>query len=360
VRAAAILSRRIKEHDPHAFLSIATRTRTGYEESKRCMQMADRCFLLPLDFAFLMRRLHARLETDVVIVMESDPWWQLLQQACSRGAKCFLVSARLSPISYLRWKKVRPLAKQLFSLFTKICAQDTSSEERFRALGLTHVVTTGNIKWDANPPSLSPQERDELRQELGIHQEEFLLTIGSTHAGEEEALLQVLAPLIESIPRLKILLVPRHPERFSQVEGVLAKGTVPHVCYSQKQEMTGKERIILGDVMGKLLTFYQMADLAVTAGSFFPHLKGHNILEPIQVGTPVFFGPHMRDQEGFVELCLKHGAGQQVSLKHLLESLKKVLTHREIYLALQEGGKRLLCFTHGIVNKIFSETNYFI
>lgn len=358
VAAAAVLSKKIKEEDPSAFIAIATRTQTGYEESQRMIPFADRHFILPLDFSFLMKKVLLRLATKVLIIVESDSWLQLLQNARKLGCYCFLVSARLSQNSYLRWKKFRFLAKPLFSCFQKICVQDRPTWERFvdlKILPAEQIIITGNLKFDTRPALLSVKQIQSMREDLKIRETDRVLVIGSTHAGEEKAILQQILPLKEKFPSLKILLVPRHPERFREVEQLLQEMDISFACYSRKEKMSGQETVILCDTMGKLRFFYQLADIAITAGSFLPALKGHNIFEPIQVGTPVLFGPYMEDQEELVSLCLAHQAGVQTSVSSVFLDVNNILTKKSVYNFLQSQGRELFYESYGSSNKTVKE-----
>ena len=329
VRAARILCLALQKRYPELFLSVFTRTKTGYEESKRSIAFADRHHFLPFDFSFLMKRMLTPLAPDVVIVIESDPWWRFLQEAHKLNALCVLVSGRLSERSYRSWKRVSFFAKRLFSCFSLVLAQDEESAERFRSFGVSDVRMTGNLKWGDG--TIKGIDRKMLRNELGITEEDFLLVIGSSHAPEEELLLRELLPLCARCPHIKILLVPRHPERFTLVRELLRSLHVSFISYTQLVHKTGREVVILGDVMGKLRLFYALSDLAIVAGSFAPHLRGHNILEPIMQKVPVLFGPYMQDQSEFVKACLARQAGIQIGLSEVAWTIENLYMNKKKY-----------------------------
>jgi 3-deoxy-D-manno-octulosonic-acid transferase len=200
-------------------------------------------------------------------------------------------------------------------------------KERFEKMGIdpSKIVVTGNLKFDAAPTLMSPEEKARWQEELGLSPQDPLLVIGSTHAPEEEWILAALDPHLREIPTLKILIVPRHPERFASVKEHLLSRGFSSLSYTQRSSKTGNERIILIDTMGLLHRCYELATLAIVAGSFIDTVGGHNIFEPISLGIPVLFGPHMHSQPDLVPLILEKKAGIQVTLQQLPSQTKELL-----------------------------------
>ena len=339
-RAAVSLFQQIKKKYPKDLFYILSRTETGHEEAKKSMKEADGHFLLPIDFSWSMKRFLKRLQPDVVILIESDFWMNFLRFSKKSGALLFLVSGKISLRSFERFKKIAVFSRKLFSFFDLICAQNALCQERFVQLGVdsSKVQVMGNLKFDAFFSKVNTQI---LKQTLGIQEKDVVLIVASTHAQEEEAILNVLYPLYEKYPYLKVLVVPRHPERFSEVEDLIVKTSIPMISYSRIHEKNGDERVILVDAMGVLLSLYQIANFAILGGSFFKHLKGHNILEPIQSGIPVIFGPYMSDQKDLVEYVLTSQAGIQTSLERLLSQVQDLLRDLVFYRFMQKQGEAL-------------------
>jgi len=254
-----------------------------------------------------------------------------LKEVKAAGANVVLVNGKLSERSFKRLLFLPFFAKRLFSFIDRFCLQSERYEERFAKLGVPEekISVTGNLKLDITPDLMSLEEKERLKNELGIGAEERLIVLGSTHAPEEEELLAALDAL--KIPHLKVLLVPRHPERFAKVAAGVQAGGHSLLHYSRREKRGGDERIILIDAMGLLHKCYQIADVAVVAGSFTQRVGGHNIFEPVQVGVPVLFGPHMQAQNDLRELVLSSGCGFQVSLQELSGKVLELLSQPETW-----------------------------
>lgn len=325
VKAVSSLFARMKKAHPEASFHIVCRTKTGLEEAKRTLATADSYSLLPFDFSFLSRKLINRIAPDILLVVEGDLWYNFLKAARDRGVFVCLVSGKISLRSYRRFSYFPYLAKKLFSLFTLICAQNSIFAKRFVSLGVnpSSVIVTGNIKLEAKKEILQPKDQESLRRKLGIEKGDFTLVVGSTHAPEEKEIIKALQPVLTEFPHVKCLLVPRHKERFSEVEKVLSSMNIPFISFSNILQRTGEEQIFLVDQMGLLSDLYQIADLAIVGGSFEAFLKGHNIVEPIQAGAPVLFGPYMESQTDLVDLVLSFQAGMQVDYNELFSVVER-------------------------------------
>eukprot|EP01136_Pigoraptor_vietnamica_P018334 Opistho-1_new@64673 len=183
------------------------------------MPQAEHLYL-PLDFSWCMKRLMQRWRPNLVIIIESDFWWNFLHAAREVGAEIFLVSGKMSAKSAARFTKASFFTRSLFAPFSHFCVQNETYKERFLRLGISphKISVTGNLKLDSQPALLSSAEKKHLKEELQIDSKEILVVLGSSHEGEESLLLQVFSHLWQNIPEVKLLLVPRHPERFKQVE----------------------------------------------------------------------------------------------------------------------------------------------
>jgi 3-deoxy-D-manno-octulosonic-acid transferase len=161
--------------------------------------------------------------------------------------------------------------------------------------------------------------------------------------------LEILAPLWSRFPRLKVLLVPRHPERFNEVAGLLEKARIPFSRFSQT--LSPEAKVVLIDAMGLLRNCYQLATVALVAGSYTAKVGGHNVLEPSWYGVPVVFGPEMHSQPELVELVKDYASGLQVPPEALQSTLEDLLTHPEKRAALGQAGLHLVGEMHGATLK---------
>lgn len=344
-KAVQRLASLLKEEYPQSQMIVTTTTETGLAEGKRSLPFANHHLFLPFDFSWIIRPIVKKLKPDLVILSETDYWLNFLTEAKQSGAEIAVVNAKLSEISFSRYATLQKfgLQKLIDTLFSKIdyfCTQNPLYSKRLAELGIPEekMTATGNLKLDASPETLSQDELQKWQKQLHLQPNDLVLVAGSTHPQEETLLLKAFSTLSAQFPQLKLILVPRHPERFDEVAGLI---TVPFARFSKLDQMRGNEKVFLIDAMGKLKACYQLATLAIVCGSFVSHVGGHNILEPSAYGVPVLFGPYMHTQTEFLELINKYEGGLQVTHENLAETLSDLLTSPEKRRKLSEGGKRL-------------------
>lgn len=332
-KAIIPLARILKQTYPQTILVISSITETGHAEAQRSLPFADYHVYLPFDFRWIVNRIMKKVKPTLVILSESDFWLNFLKSAKQAKAGLALVNGKISERSMNRFQKVEFFAKPLFGLFDLLCVQNEIYRERFLKSGAEKekIVVTGNLKFDDEHPQLSMEEVIQWRQKLGIDPSQLVLTIGSTHDPEEEMMLTILQEIWEQYPSLKVILVPRHPERFKEVANLLEREAINFITFTDISQRTGHEQIILIDAMGMLRMCYQLSDLAIVGGSFTSKVGGHNILEPCWYGKPVLFGPYMHAQPELVTVIKEGNAGVQVGES----DLKKT-----IFLYLADSNKR--------------------
>lgn len=338
-KAASLLTKKMKSEKEDLFIVLSTLTKTGFAEGKKNLEV-DYHLYLPLDFSFVMKKLMAFFKPHLLILVETDFWYNLLKYAKKNGAAVALVNGKLSDRSFKRFKAFSFFSKKVFSLIDQFLIQDETYLERFSKLGIpfNKMQVTGNLKLDLKNKVLSQSEKEDWINAFKLNSNEKVITIASTHANEEELLLKNLPD------GFKYFLVPRHPERFSTVKDILKRSNIPFGVYSQKDTLSGTEKIILIDAMGILNICYQLSSLAIVCGSFVKNIGGHNILEPVFVGTPVFFGPYMHSQEEMKKIVLQSKCGKEISLENIKNQIEDFFSkegeHRENcrYLTLSLSG----------------------
>ncbi len=202
-----------------------------------------------------------------------------------------LANARLSARSARGYGRIRGLTAAMLRDVTLIAAQADADAARFRALGAPRVEVAGNLKYDLALPADLPEQGGQLRRDL-LGDKRSVWIAASTHAGEEEPILDAFARLRVRWPTLLLLLVPRHPERFDSVAALCRQRGFSVTRRSGRNACAPDTAVFLGDSMGELLLLYAAADLAFVGGSLVA-TGGHNVLEPALLGLPVLFGPHM-------------------------------------------------------------------
>lgn len=354
-KAIAPVAALIKKQDPSCTLVVSSGTETGHAEALRSLPFADKHMYLPFDYSWITRKVVREVQPDLVILSESDYWYNFLRYAKRGGAFLAIASGKLSERSALRHQKYRWLSKKLFLLFDLVCAQNSLQQKRFEQAGVpaNRIIVTGNVKFDAEYPLLAPDQIQQLTFKLGITAEDFVLVIGSTHNPEEEQLLAVLESLWRKIPRLKVLLAPRHIERTSDIVQLLHRRGVDFALFSTLQPSGActKANLIVVDVMGQLKNCYQLAHVAIVAGSYATHVGGHNILEPCGYGVPVLFGPYMFSQAELLEIVLAGKAGLQIPIEQLEATIVELANHPEKRQRLGQAGLVLIAENRGAAQK---------
>lgn len=350
-KAVAALAKSLRAEMNNPILVFSTTTETGYVEACRTIT-ADYHVYLPFDFSWVVRPIIKRTAPDLVILCESDFWYNFLDASKKAGAAVVLVNGKVSIKSAERFSKFPAFAKRLFSLIDVFCVQSNLYKKRFESIGIPEdkIIVTGNMKFDGDYAKLPPAQLDAWRKELGITQQDQVLVIGSSHAPEESQLLKALSPVWNKFPALKVMVVPRHPERFNEVAGILQKNNVSFRRLSQKNSDPSSS-VILIDAMGLLRKCYQLADVALVAGSYTSKVGGHNILEPSWYGVPVIFGPHMHSQPDLVDLVNEYGAGLQVNLDDLPNVLLDLLENSNHRKSIGDAGLKLAGDVHGATGK---------
>jgi 3-deoxy-D-manno-octulosonic-acid transferase len=352
-RAVSSLLKKIQKEVPEASIFFSTTTETGQEEARRLYPDLAGYFFLPLDFSWIIRRFVPLCDPHLLILVESDFWYNIVTSV----PQVVVVNGKMSVKSQHRFQWVQFFTKRLFSPIHLFCLQSERYRDRFLSLGIDpqKLVVTGNLKFDTLPLHI---DTTQWRQTLGILPEDRVVTVGSTHANEEEEILKVLEPLMAAFPHLKILIVPRHPERFSSVAGMLEKKGIAFSRYSEPQKMDPKSRVVLVDAMGVLSSCYQVSELAIVGGSFVTHVGGHNIFEPAAFGVPVLFGPHMHTQKDLTQLILQAEAGVEVTLDQLASTVYKYLQNPP--LDMRQAGLQLAKEIHGATDRTWEALKPFL
>jgi 3-deoxy-D-manno-octulosonic-acid transferase len=291
VRAALPLIRTLLDRYPKRPLLVTTTTLTGSRQVREALGEQVQHIYAPYDLPGVVRRFLQQTQPQLAIIMETELWPNVLRQCAEAGIPVLVANARLSERSARGYARIRRLTASMLQDITLIAAQTEADAERFRTLGAPRVEVTGNLKYDLKvPDTLLEQGRRLRREQFGEHRPVWIAA--STHADEDEQILQAFARVHTGWPDLLLVLTPRHPERFDRVAALCRQQGFNVVRRSEQQPCTLNTAVFLGDSMGELLLFYAAADLAFVGGSLVP-TGGHNVLEPALLGLPVLFGPHM-------------------------------------------------------------------
>jgi len=271
---------------------LTTTTSTGYAlAAQRYLAKGAVVGLgyFPLDFWPCSARAWRAVSPDLALLTEGERWPEHLAQAARRGVPVIAVNARLSDRSFGRMRRLGPLARLLVGGLTRVLAASAADAQRFAAFGVAaeRIEVTGNLKLDANPPELSPEERAQLRRELGVGDAPLLLG-ASTWPGEEEALLAAWRGV--GAAGWKLLLVPRHAERRGEVEALLAATGVRYHLRSRGPALAEVD-VAVADTTGELARLLTLAEVVFVGKTLPPHTEGQTPVEAAAQGRAVLFGP---------------------------------------------------------------------
>lgn len=289
--AAAPLARELRARHPQIPLLASTTTETGRGVAEQRLP-AQRFAFFPLDFGWAVRPAIERLRPRLVLLAETELWPNFLAACAARGIPVAVVNGRISPRSFPRYRLARPWLRRILADVRLFCMQSREDAERVVALGAPpdRVQVTGNLKYDLPAGRVDPGE---VRAGLALGAERRLIVAGSTHRGEEEAVLEAYRHAALRRPDLCLLLAPRHPERLEEVERLVDRAGFGSVRRSAlPARRPGPRDVILLDTVGELARLYAAACLVFVGGSLIPH-GGQNILEPAAHGRPVLHGPSM-------------------------------------------------------------------
>jgi len=313
VQACAPLVSALRQRHPQLPLTVTTFTPTGAGRARTLYGELAEVRYLPFDLPGAVRRFLGRIEPRLAVIFETELWPNLYRECGRRRIPLVLASARLSPRSLGRYRRLGALFRATLAQAAVVAAQAPADAERFRALGAdpasTHV--TGNIKFDFELPPDIVARGARLRAEYARGR--ALWVAGSTHGGgEEQAVLEAHRQVRAAHPGTLLVLAPRHPPRFNEVAQLLETAGVSFVRRSTADAGSGADRaVLLLDSLGELLGFYAAADVAFVGGSLVP-IGGHNLLEPAALGVPVLTGPHTFNSEQIAQLLIARGAAEVV------------------------------------------------
>jgi 3-deoxy-D-manno-octulosonic-acid transferase len=312
VNLLAPLLAEIAQRRPDWDCVISTTTMTGYALAKK--KYAPRTvFYCPLDFSWAVRAAMRRIRPDALVLAELELWPNLIRAAKSSGARVAIVNGRLSEKSARGYGRLRPLVARLLRQIDVIAAQNEEYAERFRALGApaTTVQVTGSMKFDGAQTDRRNANTQALARLARIENEDVVFLAGSTQEPEEALAVATYRTLAREFPRLRLVLVPRHPERFDAVARMLDESGLP---WQRRSQLPSDffARILLVDAVGELGAWWGAAHLAFVGGSLGKR-GGQNMIEPAAYGAAVSFGPNTRNFRDIVAQLLSAEAAVVVS-----------------------------------------------
>ncbi len=316
-KAVIPLLKAIREAHPGARILFSTTTRTGQAVAQtEGGAYVDAIVYLPLDFSWAVKNIINEFNPAIFIVVEKEVWPNLYNTLNERSVPIVVVNGSISKRSYRRFLQFRFFFAHIFEKISFFCASTPLDFKRAIALGVKKekAMVTGNLKFDQKPSGGCDITKG-LKKALGLGADEILFVAGSTHGGEEEIVLSAYKEALKECAGLRLAIAPRHPERFTEVEGLIKKSGLPCKKRSSKNKTSKKgkkDEVFLLDSMGELICLYELACIAFVGGSLVPDIGGHNLLEPAGLGRPVLFGPYVHTCSAMAELLGEAGGGVMV------------------------------------------------
>jgi 3-deoxy-D-manno-octulosonic-acid transferase len=314
VNLLAPLLKAIEAERPEWECVISTTTTTGMALAKK-KYPRQTVFYCPLDFTWAVKAAMRRVRPDVLVLAELELWPNLIRAAKRQGAKVAVINGRLGEKSFRGYRRIRPLVAGVLRQVDVIAAQDETYAERFRALGATAeaVRVTGSMKYDGAQTDRNNTTTKRLAALAGFRDDDVVLLAGSTQEPEEAMALDTFRELSVQWPQLRLVIVPRHPDRFEAVAKLLDASAV---SWQRRTALDPNpqipSRILLVDVVGELGAWWGTAQIAYVGGSMGSR-GGQNMIEPAAYGAAVSFGPNTWNFRDIVTAILANDAAVVVN-----------------------------------------------
>ena len=358
--AAAPLIKQIQQAYPQLPIVITTMTPTGSDRVRAIFGDSVFHVYIPYDIPCAVNRFLAKTQPKLVLIMETELWPNLIHCCHQNNIPQIVMNARMSERSARGYQRFAKLAKGMLGKLSLVAAQTAGDAERLLSLGLLQeqLVVTGSLKFDIRVSEEIKSQAQGLRSSWGNDRPIWIAA--STHAGEDEQVLAAYQWLRQKLPDLLLVLVPRHPERFTQA-AVLCQSSGLNVSRRSAQEaVTADTQVMLSDTMGELLLLYATADVAFVGGTLVP-TGGHNFLEPAALGVPVICGPHRFNFAQVSEMLLVAGAMREVSnASELGTAVLAVLTQPTLHQQMSSAGAAVIAANRGAQQRMFEQIKGFL
>ena len=321
--AAAPLIKALKQQYPNHEILITHTTPTGRAASAKLFGATVLRAYLPYDVPFAMRKFLRHFKPEIGLLMETELWFNLIDEAKKMQIPMMLVNARMSEKSAKGYAKLGKLVANGLNSLHIIAVQTQSDGNRLKSLGAKQVTIAGNLKFDVTPPKDSAKNGAALRKLFGEQHAVFLAA--STREGEE-------ALILDAVKGLDILtiIVPRHPQRFDTVATIIDQRKINYVRKSTlTTQITQDTKVILGDTMGELFSYYAACDFAFVGGSLL-NFGGQNLIEAAAMGKPVLIGPHTFNFAEATKEAIHYGAATRVEDTAALRNEIEILANNPI------------------------------
>ncbi len=349
--AAWPLLKRLNQKHPQQTIVISSTTGAGHKLSQeRASAFAD-CIYFPYDLPWCTAAWLNVLNPKLVTIVETEIWPGFVNQCKNRNIPITMINGRMSPRSFGSYYKFRSFFGPILQKFHTIGVQSGSEAERYRKVAdqSLPLQILGNIKFDGLEP-ISKTEQEELVQKLNLSPGDMVFIAGSTHDGEEAAILNAFKKLTDPKGK-RLIIAPRHPERFDRVADLIRLAGFRPRRFSENEKFEQEGNVYLLDAIGHLAKFYSVATVAFVGGTLAP-IGGHNIVEPFTYSVPVLAGPHLHKTKDVADALLARKALTVVEDEKELEiQLQRLMNDPELRQQLGQSGNEWLKDSQGAVDR---------
>lgn len=354
VNVLAPLLMRLERQHPQWVYVISTTTKAGFDLAWK--KYAPRTvFYCPLDFSWSVRRAMRRIRPDLLVLAELELWPNLIGAAKRRGAKVTVINGRLSDRSARGYRRIRPLVARLLKHMDLVAAQNQEYADRFLELGACSetVYVTGSVKFDGAQTDRDNAKTRQLAELAGINATDVVFLAGSTQELEEALALDTYRQLVGEHPRLRLIITPRHPERFDEAADMLSQSGI---AWQRRSELESdgsdpNARVLLVDAVGELGAWWGTAHIAYVGGSMGKR-GGQNMIEPAAYGAAVSFGPNTSNFRDIVAMMLDRDAAVVVKDgKQLTSFVRRCLDDPEYAKRLGQQAQQLVLEQAGAADR---------
>jgi len=337
VNAIAPVVRELLARSPTLPFFFTHTSPSGRQRARELFPDAAACLFLPLDLPWLLRPLFKRFQPRFALVAETELWPNLAHAWAKAGCQAMLANARMSARSLRRYQWFHSLFFDTLNCFELIACQSQADAERYRVLGArpSRLSVSGNTKYDIGSELEGARQASKaLAQALGLQEAENLIVAASTRPGDEAMVLEAFGQM----KKARLLIAPRHPERFDEVAALIqAQGF--GLCRRSQAQPSGKQDVVLLDSLGELKAAYALAKLAWVGGGW-SEFGGQNPMEPAALGVPVFFGPDMSNFQEAAQRLLDAGAAQvQADAASLAKASQQLLNDEGAWRKASQAGR---------------------
>lgn len=332
VNAVKPLIKQIMQKYSQKDFIMTTMTTTGLEAAKKISPKLV-VSLFPIDVLFIQKRFYDTINPELIILVETELWPNMLYIARKRNIPVVMVNARISDRSFPKYRNLRFFWKPVWKVIKAVNAQSEKDARRFMGFKFNNVINAHNLKFCIDLPEF---DRNTLRKELSYSEDDFIIVWGSSRPGEEKLFKDVFVRLKEKTNNLKVIIVPRHLHRIPQVCDIFNE-----YDYKLYSELKDSGDILFVDEMGILNMIYALSDIAIVGGSFY-NFGGHNPLEPAFYGTSTIIGKYHHSCRDSVDRLLDNNGIIVSDKKKLADDIMRLYNNKELREQLGSNAKQTL------------------